>query len=74
MRNIQISNTDQQEVFKTKNKTMIDYVKIYIKEKEKKIEIIASLNYVRLYKKMILPCKLVGIEENKKKYLAGIEY
>ena len=44
----------------------MDYVKIYIKEKDKNMEIIASLNHVRLYKKIILPYELVGIEGNKK--------
>ena len=66
MRNIQITNTNQHKVFKTKNKMIMNYIKIYIKEKEKKIEIIATLNHVQLYKKMILLCKLVGIERNKK--------
>ena len=42
------------------------YVKMHVKEKENKIKIIASLNHVRLYKKMILLCKSVGIEGNKK--------
>ena len=53
-------------MFKTKNKIIMDYVEIYVKEKEKKIKIIASLNYVRLYKKMILLCELVGIEGTSK--------
>ena len=44
----------------------MDYIKTHVKEKEKKIEIIVSLNHVRLYKKIILPCELVAIEGNKK--------
>ena len=44
----------------------MDYIRIHVEEKDKKLDIIASLNYVRLYKKMILPCKLVRIEGTKK--------
>ena len=44
----------------------MSYVRMYIEEKDKKLDIIASLNHIRLHKKMILLCKLVGIKGTSK--------
>ena len=43
---------DQQKVFKTTNKIIMNYVITHVKEKEKKNEIIALINYLRLHKKL----------------------
>ena len=45
----------------TRNKTIMDYVVKYMHEKNKDPKEVALLNYMRLYKQIILPCELVGL-------------
>ena len=45
----------------TMNKTIMDYAMDYSKE----IEIIEAINHVRIFKKMIIPCELVGFRGGK---------
>ena len=44
----------------TKNKSVMDYAKEYAKEENLGIETLKSINHVRLYKGVFLPCELLG--------------
>ena len=52
----------------------MNYAQIYIEEKDKITKIIAPVNQVRIYKKMILPCELVGIAGNYIRKKLDISY
>ena len=41
------------------NKTIMDYAKEYVEEEKLSTKIIPSINHIRIYKKMYLPCKLI---------------
>ena len=57
-----INLINKQEVkFITSNKTNIDYITQYVEEEKLSTKIIPSINYIRMYKKMYLPCKLIGM-------------
>ena len=63
-RNIQLVN-DNADVTKITKKSIMDWAKKYVAEEEDLNKIINYLNYVRIYKKMHLPCEMVRIRENK---------
>lgn len=53
-RNIVIVNAENLKV--VTNKTVIVHVREYIKNMNNKLKILAKINYVRLWKKVILLC------------------
>ena len=40
----------------------MDYTTEYIKRENVTISVIESINYVRIFKKILLPCELVGFK------------
>ena len=50
----------------TKSKTIMDYVVEFCescyKEKKQKVNALRNINYTRIFKRMFLPFKLVGID------------
>jgi len=50
----------------TRNKTIMEMAVEYAKEIEEAYEIIAPINQVRIRKKIILPCELVGFKGDRK--------
>ena len=65
-RDIKIVNVDKIEGVDARNETIMDLVVKYVKTKELDSEVISALNYIRLYKKMCLPCELVGLKGRSK--------
>jgi len=65
-RKIEITNTNNRIKEITCNKTIMDFAKEYIEVTQQDIKWIATINHVRLYKKMILPCELVGMNGGKR--------
>ena len=59
-KDIKIINANLNNKILLNNKTIMDYTIIYIQDKDDKIKILQALNYVRLYKQIILPYKLLG--------------
>jgi len=53
----------------------MDYMAEYIKVKKLPNEIIALINQMRLYKKLYLPCELIGMngDEKTESYLNGLD-
>ena len=60
-RNITIVNYDENQSFSTRNKTVIDIVYKHITTKKLNNNLHAILNQVRVFKKINLPCELVGL-------------
>ena len=69
---IEIVNNEKEIKIITQNKTIMDWVKEYVKNKKIPSDKIAKINYVQIYKKIYLLCELVGSngskETNCKKY------
>ena len=65
-RNIQIVSNNADVAIITINKSIIDWTKEYVieKEKEELNKAINCLNYICIYKKMYLLCKMVGTKGN----------
>ena len=64
-RGIKIKNLKDERYAKTVNKTIIDYAVEHVKEKGIDRQTIAPINHVRICKRMILPCKLIGLTGRK---------
>jgi len=64
-RKITIENSPQCKYIITRNRTIMDYVAEYVREKDRSNNDITLLNHMRLYKKMILPCELVDLMGNR---------
>ena len=62
---MKVKNKTNEPKWVSKNKTIIDYAIKYIKTNELKEEILAPINQVRIYKRMIIQCKLVGFSRDK---------
>ena len=60
-RNIKLINAEQEKYIKMRNRTIMDYAVEYLGSKEMDMKLLAPLNHVRLWKQIILPCKLVGL-------------
>ena len=60
-RGIVLVNVDESRNYKTQNKTVIDLAHEYIETYKHNNNLHAILNQVRLYKKINLPCELVGL-------------
>ena len=65
-RKLKIDNNEKELKKITENKTIIDQAKDYIKDEKVLIDKLARLNYMRIYKKIYLPYKLVGIDRSSK--------
>ena len=61
-RNIIILNKNSIIITIASKKTIIDYVKEYAKEERIENNNIAIINYIRLFKRILLPYELVGIK------------
>jgi len=74
-RGIKLRNVEESKYVKTTNKTIMDYAIEYAKEKEMDEKIIPLINHVRLYKRIILLCELVGLKgrEETKSYKNELE-
>ena len=57
--NLEFINRLNENELSTKNKTIMDYAVDYVKRVQRS-GVIEAINHVRIYKKMILPCELVG--------------
>jgi hypothetical protein len=64
-RNLKIINCVNERENVSKNKTIMDHAICYVKEKKLPKSTIQAINHVRIYKKMILPCELVGFNGNQ---------
>jgi len=62
---IELINTNQLQYVETKNKAIMDLAIEYVQSNRLSEKIIALINHVRLYKKIILPCELVGLIGDK---------
>ena len=49
-----------------RNKTIIDFAIEYINKKKKPKKILAILNYIRVYKRMRILCKLFRVNRDKR--------
>ena len=65
-RNVVFVNANLTQCIRTKNKAMMDLAAAHAESKNMSEKIIAPINQVRLFKKVILPCELVGLLGNKK--------
>ena len=65
-RGIEIGNRINEPKRFTKNKTIMDMVAEYVEETKKENTIIPPINQVRIWKKMRLPCELVGFDSSRK--------
>ena len=45
---------------KTENKTIMDYAERHVENEQLSFKMLAVINYVRIYKKLHLPCELIG--------------
>ena len=43
----------------------MDYAVMYVEENEIPLSTIEAINHVQLFKKMMLPCELIGFHGNK---------
>jgi len=59
-RNLRLENRTNEPKWISKNKTIMDYAVRYKELEGIESDIIAPINHVRLHKKMLLPCELVG--------------
>ena len=74
-RSIDLVNLHNIKMIKTANKTIMDYIQIYVENRKLSINIIPPINHIRMYKKMYLPCELIGLCGNKKtrEFREGLE-
>ena len=64
-RAIKIVNGKEEKHANTQNKTIMDYAVEYVRSNELEPNIIAPINHVRMWKKMTLPCELIGFTGTK---------
>ena len=64
-RQLKIENKTNEPKWVSKNKTIMDYAIKHVKNKELKDEILAPINQVRIHKRMMIPCELVGFSGDK---------
>ena len=53
MRNLEIRNGTNQQNYQTNNKTIMDMVVEYAKQKENLLEVIQAINHIKIYKKNV---------------------
>jgi len=61
-RNMELINRQNEPKWFTVNKTIMDYAQQYVKQNQLSDISIASMNQVRIFKKMYLPCELIGLK------------
>ena len=64
-RQLVVENRMNEPKWMSQNKTIMDYAIQYVRAEGLKEEILASINQVGNYKRMLLPCELVGLSRNK---------
>ena len=67
-RELKIENNSYKQTIETQNRSIMDFAISYVKEGKLNPKIIAPINHVRQFKKMFLPCELVGLRGNVKTY------
>ena len=60
-REISVVNGMKHHSISTTNRTIIDYAVDYVNKKDLGKEIISPINHIRTYKRMFLPCELLGM-------------
>ena len=65
-RGLQIENRVNEPKWFTRNETIMDMVAKYVKELNLGYDIIAPINQVRISKRIMLPCELVGFKGDRK--------
>ena len=64
-RQLKVENKTNESKWFSKNKTIMDYAIEHTKSNELKEELLAPLNQVRMHKRMLIPCELVGFSGDK---------
>ena len=59
-RNMKLHREKMEEFEITNNKPLMAYAREYAKEEQLNSKTVMSLNHVRLYKRIFLPCELIG--------------
>jgi hypothetical protein len=59
-RDLMLHNCVNERSWVSKNKTIMDYAVEYVTERELTKKTLQAINHVRLYKRMLLPCELIG--------------
>ena len=62
---VKIVNGKEEKYVNTQNKTIMDYAVEYVRSNELKPNALAPINHVRMWKKMTLPCELIGFTGTK---------
>ena len=65
-RKLNVINRLEESEWMSKNSTMMDMIVKYVEEEKTNKDLISTLNQVRIYKKMILPCELIGFMGRRK--------
>jgi len=63
-----VVNPIHNKVIETTNLTIMDYAVKYINENELSEKLIPPINYMRYYKRMILPCEVIGMRGRSKTF------
>ena len=61
---IKFENTNQQKILISQNIIIINYAKLCIKEENLDMKVLSQINYMKIFKLMILPCELIEIRGN----------
>ena len=67
-RKISVTNTIQNKIIDTANPTIMDLAIKYAEENQLSITLIPPINHVRYFKRMILPCELIGMSGHCKTF------
>jgi len=65
-RRLKIENRLNERTWISKNLTIMDYAIKYVDSQRLKEEILAPINQIRIHKRMLLPCELVGFNGESK--------
>jgi len=64
-RGLKIVNRINERKWMSKNESIMDYAIKYVKAEELDYNVVEAINHVRIFKKMILPCELIGFRGDK---------
>jgi len=67
-RNLEVLNRDCQSMLETSNKSIMEYVMVYIQEMNNSTKVVPPINHIRLYKRIYLLCELVRMSGRIKTY------
>ena len=65
-RNLKFTNNDFDKCEITQNQMIMSLAAKYVCKEQLKEEILAPINHMRLWKKVYLPCELVGVDGKSK--------